>query len=54
MEKYILDTNLFFNMEGNMGMGNKTEEVIRNMTKVMNEKKVKPNFICHLALLMNC
>lgn len=44
MEKYILDTNLFFNMEGNMGMGNKTEEVIRNMTKIMNEKKGTAQF----------
>jgi len=33
MEKYILDTNFFFNMEEGIGLGNKTEEVIRNITR---------------------
>lgn len=35
MQTYILDTNLFFNMDGDMGFGNKTEEIIRNITTVM-------------------
>lgn len=36
---YILDTNLFFNMEAGLGMGRKSEEVIRNMTIAMARKK---------------
>lgn len=39
MDSYILDTNLFFNMEEGMDLGDKTEEVIRNMTKAI--KKLK-------------
>ncbi len=33
METYILDTNLFFNMEANFELGKKTEEVVINITK---------------------
>src|SRR5574340_1513557 len=33
METYILDTNLFFNMEANFELGKKTEEVVINVTK---------------------
>lgn len=32
MKKYILDANLFFNMEAGLSMGKKTEEVIRSAT----------------------
>lgn len=32
MKKYILDANLFFNMEAGLSMGKKTEEVIRSVT----------------------
>jgi len=39
MENYILDTNLFFNMEEGLDLGDKTEEVIRNMTRAI--KKLK-------------
>jgi len=35
MQRYILDTNLFFNMEEGMGLGDKTEEVVRTMTASM-------------------
>lgn len=33
MNSYILDTNLFFNMEAGLGLGNKTEEVVTTITK---------------------
>ncbi len=32
MNIYILDTNLFFNMEAGLGLGSKTEEVVRTLT----------------------
>lgn len=32
MKKYIIDTNLFFNMEAGLKLGKKTEEVINNIT----------------------
>lgn len=32
MEKYVLDTSLFFNMEPGLGLGKKTEEVIKKTT----------------------
>lgn len=34
MEKFILDTNLFFNMEAGLNMGKTTEEVVRNITNI--------------------
>jgi len=39
MENYILDTNLFFNMEAGLNMGKKTEEVVRKVTEI--GKKLK-------------
>lgn len=39
MENYILDTNLFFNMEAGFNMGSKTEEVVRKVTEIA--KKLK-------------
>ncbi len=39
MEKYVLDTNLFFNMEPGIGLGKKTEEVVVRSTEAM--KKLK-------------
>ena len=39
MEKYILDTNLFFNMEANLGLGKKTEEIIVNLTEIISKLK---------------
>ncbi len=33
MESYVLDTNLFFNMEAGIGLGNKTEEVVIAITE---------------------
>jgi uncharacterized protein len=32
MDTYILDTNLFFNMEAGLNLGQKTEEVVKNLT----------------------
>ena len=39
MEKYVLDANLFFNMEAGLGLGDKTEAVIKNLTAIV--KKLK-------------
>lgn len=39
MESYILDTNLFFNMQAGLAMGNTTDEVMAQMTQF--GKKVK-------------
>lgn len=45
MEKFILDTNLFFNMEAGLGLGGKTEEVIMRLTEIIkilkNNKKAE-------------
>ncbi|MFN4212456.1 MAG: RNA ligase partner protein [Microgenomates group bacterium] len=43
MERYILDTNLFFNIEAGLGLGEKSEEVIKKVTaigrKIKKEKR---------------
>ncbi len=39
MEKYVLDANLFFNMEAGLNMGEKTEEVVKTLTNM--GKKLK-------------
>lgn len=39
MQIYVIDTNLFFNMEAKMGIGNDTETIIRNMTKYVKAAK---------------
>lgn len=36
---YILDTNLFFNMEAGMGMGDKTEDIIVTITGLIRARK---------------
>jgi len=66
MDKYILDTNIFFNMEAGLGLGNKTEEVVIELTKKIVElkknkkaefymppKAVDEFFTCHQRRLMN-
>lgn len=45
METYIIDTNLFFNMEANLGIGKDTETIIRNLTSIMKNIKGKALFI---------
>ncbi len=39
MDKYVLDTNLFFNMEPGLGIGKKTEEVVVKVTSAMKRLK---------------
>ena len=34
MEKYVLDANLFFNMEAGLGLGEKTEDVVKKITEI--------------------
>lgn len=41
MESYILDTNLFFNMEANLGLGNKSDEVIKTLTDIIQFLKIE-------------
>ncbi|MFH0979821.1 MAG: RNA ligase partner protein [Candidatus Roizmanbacteria bacterium] len=42
MEIFILDTNLFFNMEAGLSLGDKTEDVVINLTKtILDLKKTK-------------
>jgi len=40
MEKYVLDTNLFFNMEPGLGIGKKTDEVIKKTTLALKNLKL--------------
>jgi len=39
MEKYILDTNIFFNTQKNFGLGKKAKEVILKLTEIIQQKK---------------
>ncbi len=39
MDKYILDTNLFFNMEEGTDLGTKTEEVVKNVSRAAKNLK---------------
>ncbi|MFZ1619709.1 MAG: RNA ligase partner protein [Microgenomates group bacterium] len=39
MEKYVLDTNLLFNMDANLGFGNTTNVVMEGLTKAMKEAR---------------
>ncbi len=39
MDRYILDTNLFFNMQAGLNMGKTTEEVVKYVTEVAREGK---------------
>lgn len=41
MKRYILDTNLFFNMAAGAGLGEKTEDVVVNLTHSIKEHKKK-------------
>jgi RNA ligase partner protein len=41
METYIIDTNIFFNMEAGLGLGKTTEEVVKKITEIA--KKLKKN-----------
>jgi RNA ligase partner protein len=41
METYVIDTNIFFNMEAGIGLGKNTEEVVKKITEIA--KKLKKN-----------
>jgi len=47
MEKYIFDTNIFFNMQAGLGLGEKTEDVILSLTKksLILKKEKKAEFL---------
>src|SRR3989338_382170 len=40
MEKYILDANLFFNMEAGLNLGTKTEEGVKRLTEMARKLKI--------------
>ncbi len=44
MDKYVLDTNLFFNMEPGLGLGKKTEEVIKKTAEAIARQRGKAEF----------
>lgn len=44
MKNFVLDTNLFFNMEPGLGLGEKSQDVIVAVTKHMKEKKSKEKY----------
>lgn len=35
MKRYIIDTNLFFNMEASMGLGETTADIVKNLVKAV-------------------
>ncbi|MDH7475978.1 MAG: RNA ligase partner protein [Microgenomates group bacterium] len=39
MEKYVVDTNIFFNMEAGIDLGENTEEVVKNLTQIIKKTK---------------
>lgn len=41
MDKYILDTNIFFNMEEGTDLGKKTEEVVKNVSLLAKKLKAQ-------------
>ena len=41
MDRYILDANLFFNMEAGLGLGDKTEEVVKKLTEMAKKLKAE-------------
>lgn len=47
MERYVIDTNIFFNMEAGVNLGKNTEEVVRNITKISQrlKKENKAEFV---------
>ncbi len=44
MERYVLDTNLFFNMQADMGLGDNTETIIIHMTEAIEKAQNKAEF----------
>jgi len=53
MEKYILDTNIFFNISSDLNLGKKTEEIVINLTKIIKrlKKEKKAEFFMPPAIL---
>lgn len=49
MEKYILDTNLFFNMEEGLGLGEKTEDVVLRLTALAKQLKKNQQAVFYMA-----
>jgi predicted DNA-binding protein (UPF0278 family) len=45
MEKFVLDTNLFFNMEAGFNLGEKTNEVITNLTSYAEKLRERVEFL---------
>lgn len=45
MKRYVLDTNIFFNMSADIGLGKKTEEVVKNLTQLIKKNQDKEFYI---------
>lgn len=45
MEKYIIDANVFFNMEAGLGLGKTSEEVMKKITRQARELKERAEFL---------
>ncbi|MCX7881046.1 MAG: RNA ligase partner protein [Patescibacteria group bacterium] len=44
MEKFVLDTNLFFNFQSGIGLGKNPEELIKNLSQIIKKLKNKALF----------
>lgn len=49
MEIFILDTNIFFNMEAGLSLGKKTEEVIINLTQTAEKLKKQKSALFYMT-----
>lgn len=45
MKKYVLDTNIFFNMSADINLGKKTEEVIKKLTSLIKKNPDKEFYL---------
>lgn len=52
MEYYVLDANVFFNMQAGFGLGEKTEDVVRNITTKATSLKEKGRAVFYMPPLV--
>jgi len=49
MELYVLDTNVFFNMEARFGLGEKTEDVVKLLTAIIKKQTSEQSAIYYMT-----
>lgn len=49
MEKYVLDTNIFFNMEAGLNLGKNTQEVVEKITAVAKDLQQSQRAVFYMA-----